>query len=46
MRLRWVLVFAHEGVGIIRLIEIAESVVDLAVLTLVCTDYYMSAWDL
>jgi hypothetical protein len=43
MRLLRVLVLAHERVGVLILIEVAKGVVDLAVLALVCTDYYMSA---
>jgi hypothetical protein len=36
-------VLADEGVGIILLIEIAEGMVDLAMLALVCTNYTVLA---
>ncbi len=38
MWLRWVLVLAYIGVGIFFLVEIAESVVHLPMLALICTN--------
>ena len=43
MRLLRVPVLAHEGVGVFVLIEIAESVVDFAMLAFVCPNLYILA---
>jgi hypothetical protein len=41
MRLLRVPVLAHERIGVLLLIEVAESVVDFAMLALICTDCYL-----
>ena len=41
MRLLRVLVFAHERVRVLLLIEVAEGVVNLSMLALVCTDCFL-----
>jgi hypothetical protein len=43
MRLLWVPVFAHERVGVLFLIKIAEGVVDFTMLTLIRTNYIVLA---
>ena len=45
MRLLRVPVFAHEGVGVLLLIEITKSVVDFAMFALIRTNYCKSAWE-
>jgi len=45
MRLLCVPVLAHEGVGVLLLIEVAKSVVDFAMFALIRTNYCMSAWE-
>jgi hypothetical protein len=43
MRLLRVPVFAHEGVGVLLLVEISKCVIDLAVLALVRTNFDLLA---
>jgi hypothetical protein len=45
MRLLRVPVLADEWVGILFLIEVAEGVVDFAMLAFICTNYCFVSWS-